>query len=100
MKRIYNIVLGLVLLLLVGISCSKKQFAEKYYDPSKTTTVSCEKLFTGVLYAGRQYTYVSYWRLITWDRFFGRFSQTTGYNNTSGIYQVTDGYAGDRWNNF
>ena len=100
MKRIYNIVLGLVLLLLVGISCSKKQFAEKYYDPSKTTTVSCEKLFTGVLYAGRQYTYVSYWRLITWDRFFGRFSQTTGYNNTSGIYQVTDGYAGDKWNNF
>lgn len=100
MKRIYNIVLGLVLLLSVGISCSKQQFAEKYYDPSKTTTVSCEKLFTGVLYAGRQYTYVSYWRLITWDRFFGRFSQTTGYNNTSGIYQVTDGYAGDRWNNF
>lgn len=100
MKRIYTIILGIALLLSVGISCSKQQFADRYYDPSKTTTVSCEKLFTGVMFAGRQYMYVSYWRLITWDRFFGRFSQTTGYNNTSGIYQVTDGYAGDRWNNF
>ena len=100
MKRIYTIVLGLALLLSVGISCSKQQFADKYYDPSKTTTVSCEKLFTGVMFAGRQYMYQSYWRLITWDRYFGRFAQTTGYNNTSGIYQVTPSYAGDRWNNF
>ena len=100
MKRIYTIVLGLALLLSVGISCSKKQFEDKYYDPSKTTTYSTEKLFTGVIFAGRQYMYQSYWRLITWDRFFGRFAQTTGYNNKSGIYEVTDGYANDRWNNF
>ena len=100
MKRIITIALGLVLLLFLGVSCSKQQFADKYYDPSKTTSVSCEKLFTGVMYAGRQYMYVSYWRLITWDRFLGRFSQTTGYNNSGGIYEVSPGYAGDRWNNF
>lgn len=100
MKRIYTIFLGIALLLSVGVSCSKQQFADRYYDPSKTTTVSCEKLFTGVLYTGKQYTYVSYWRLITWDRFLGRFAQTTGYNNSSGIYEVTPSYAADRWNNF
>ncbi len=100
MKKIFTIVLGIALLLTVGISCSKKQFADNYYDPSKTTTVSCEKLFTGVMYAGRQYMYVSYWRLITWDRFLARFSQTIGYNNSGSIYEVTPGYAGDRWNNF
>ena len=100
MKRIYTIALGIVLLLSVAVSCSKQQFADNYYDPSKTTTVSCEKLFTGVMFAGRQYMYVSYWRLITWDRFLGRFAQTTGYNNSGGIYEVSPGYAADRWNNF
>ena len=100
MKKIFTIVLGIALLLTVGISCSKKQFADNYHDPSKNASVSCENLFTGVMYAGRQYMYVSYWRFITWERFMGRFSQTIGYNNSGGIYEVTPSYAGDRWNNF
>ena len=100
MKRIYTIILSLVVLVSLGVSCSKQQFSDKYYDPSKTTTVTCEKLFTGVMFAGRQYMYVSYWRLITWDRYFGCFAQTRGFNNSSGIYQLNPSYAGDRWNNF
>lgn len=82
-------------------SCSDDSFTCLYEDPGKTTTVSSDKLMTGVFYSTRQYMYNAYWRMYTWDYIFGRYAQTIGYANNSGwVYSYNDGYAFDRWDNF
>lgn len=82
-------------------SCSNKLFEELYPDPSKTSTATCDKLMTGTFIAGNQNTFNSYWRMYTWDNYFGKLAQTIGFSNNSGtVYYINDGYANDRWNNF
>jgi hypothetical protein len=56
---------------------------------------------TGAFIAGNQNTFNSYWRMYTWDNYFGKLAQTIGFSNNSGsVYYINDGYANDRWNNF
>ena len=101
MKKIYALTIALGTLMLLGTSCSNKAFDEKYFDPSKTTEATCDKLMTGTFYAGNQNTFNSYWRMYTWDNYFGKLAQTIGFSNNSGsVYYINDGYANDRWNNF
>ena len=100
MKKIYALMLGIVTLAAL-VSCSEDDYASKYLDPSKTTTVTCDKLMTGAFMAGNQNTFNSYWRMYTWDNYFGKLAQTIGFSNNSGtVYYINDGYANDRWNNF
>jgi hypothetical protein len=100
MRNIFSI-LFIAAILLIAASCNDQDFTSKYNDPSKTTTVTCPRLMTGVFYAGREYTFNSYWRIFTWDySAMGRYSQTLGFQNTEGRYQFSDGYYSDRWNNF
>ncbi len=104
MKKIFALTLGITVLFSV-LSCSKKDFDDRYYDPSKTTTVSCDKLMTGVFYVGcdqyKSFGYNTYWRLYTWEGFFAQLTQQKGFNNNSGgVYFLQDGWATDRWNNF
>lgn len=100
MKKIYALMLGLAALVSFS-ACSEDDYASKYLDPSKTTTVTCEKLMTGAFMAGNQNTFNSYWRMYTWDNYFGKLAQTIGFSNNSGtVYYINDGYANDRWNNF
>lgn len=82
-------------------SCANKLFEELYPDPSKTSTATCDKMMTGTFIAGNQNTFNSYWRMYTWDNYFGKLAQTIGFSNNSGsVYYINDGYANDRWNNF
>ena len=104
MKKIFALALGITVLASL-FSCSKKDFDEKYYNPAKTTTVTCDKLFSGVLYVGcdqyKSFGYNTYWRLYTWEGFFAQLTQQRGFNNNSGgVYFLQDGWATDRWNNF
>lgn len=100
MKKLYSLILTVVAVVAVS-SCSKDDFKEKYVDPSKTTSVSCDKLMTGVFMSGRSYTFNKYWRMYTWDNYFAKLSQTIGTSTNSGsMYYINDGYAADRWNNF
>ena len=100
MKKIYALMLGLAALVAFS-ACTEDDYASKYLDPSKTTTVTCEKLMTGAFMAGNQNTFNSYWRMYTWDNYFGKLAQTIGFSNNSGtVYYINDGYANDRWNNF
>ncbi len=100
MKKIYAFMLGLAALVSFS-ACTEDDYASKYLDPSKTTTVTCEKLMTGAFIAGNQNTFNSYWRMYTWDNYFGKLAQTIGFSNNSGtVYYINDGYANDRWNNF
>lgn len=101
MKKIYIAFIAAIALVASLYSCSNAQFGELYPDPSKTSTATCDKLLTGTLYAGNQNTFNSYWRMYTWDNYFGKLAQTIGFKNNSGtVYYINDGYANDRWNNF
>lgn len=100
MKKLYSLILAVVAVASV-YSCSDKDFKDKYYDPSKTTSVTCDKLMTGAFMAGNGYTFNAYWRMYTWDYCFGKLAQTIGVNMNSGsMYYIQDGYANDRWNSF
>lgn len=104
MKKIFALTLGITVLMSL-FSCSKKDFDDRYYDPSKTTTVSCEKLMTGVFYTAcnqyRAYGYNTYWRLFTYEGLMAQLTQQKGFtNNSGGVYYLADSYATDRWNNF
>lgn len=104
MKKIFALTLGLTVLFSL-FSCSKKDFDDRYYDPAKTTTVTCDKLMSGVFYAGcnqyKSFAYNTYWRLYTWEGFFAQLTQQRGFNNNSGgVYYIQDGWITDRWNNF
>ena len=83
MKKIYALMLGLAALVAFS-ACTEDDYASKYLDPSKTTTVTCDKLMTGAFYAGNQNTFNSYWRMYTWDNYFGKLAQTIGFSNNSG----------------
>ncbi len=100
MKKIFTLILTLVALASL-FSCSKKDFDDKYYDPSKTTLVTPDKMMTGAFMSGRDYTFNAYWRMYTWDNYMGKLSQTIGFGVQSGtMYYINDGYASDRWKNF
>ena len=101
MKKIYFYFILLATALSFN-SCSDSQYSNRYDDPSKTATASCDKLMTGVFYTGRTYTFNSYWRMYTWDNtVIGVYAQTLGFLNSAGtIYAANDSYANDRWVNF
>ncbi len=100
MKKLYSLILAVVAVVAIS-SCSKDDFKDKYVDPSKTTSVSCDKLMTGAFMFGRDYTFNAYWRMYTWDNYFGKLCQNIGTGTNSGsMYFINDGYATDRWNNF
>lgn len=105
MKKIFSIALGLAIVGALLSSCSKNAFEEKFYDPSKTTSVTCDKLMTGMFYVSidvyKSYGYTAYWRLYTWEHHFAQLTQAIGYVHNSGSdYDIADSYATDRWNNF
>lgn len=101
MKKIFSLLLGFAMMYNFT-ACSDDEYTDKYSDPSKTATATCERLMTGVFYTGAQYTYNSYWRQYTWDNVVaGKFAQTFGFANSEGSrYALSDSYANDRWGNF
>ncbi|MDR3129156.1 MAG: SusD/RagB family nutrient-binding outer membrane lipoprotein [Tannerellaceae bacterium] len=101
MKQLFSIFLASASLCLFT-NCSDADFSDKYADPSKTSEVSCEKLMTGVFYAGKTFTTPEYWRIFTFDfQFLGRCAQTVGFINEKGRYAGGgETYFNDRWTHF
>lgn len=105
MKKILSLAMGVVAAMSIS-SCSDEAYTEKYNDPSKATTVSCDKLFTGVVWTGRTYGMQTYWGLCTFQLpQIGSYSQI----GTHFVYDEGTDYAGtgsyvsygnDRWKNF
>jgi len=102
MKKIYFIMMIAVVAMLGLASCSDDDYTSKYTDPSKTNTVTCDKLMTGVFLTGKQYAQSTYWRLFTFDtQFIGRLASTYGYTSDKDAYGgVAEDYNDDRWENF
>lgn len=101
MKKIYLLLLGFVMV--SGfVACSDDDYTDKYADPSKTNTASCDKLMTGVFYTGAEFTYNSYWRMYTWENGgVSKYAQTVGFTNSEGDrYTLIDRYTKARWERF
>lgn len=95
-----SIIAGCAALLALG-SCSDDEYTKRYDDPSKTSTVTCEKLMTGLFKMADDYTSPRYYRLWTFDNgLIGRYAQTVGFTNSTGRYVAGDQYINDRWSNF
>jgi len=88
-------------LALAFIACSDESFNEKYPDPSQTTSISCEKIMTGVFWNGRGYTFKGYYGVFGWESAaVSRYAQTLGFINSVGRYEIGETYYADRWSNF
>lgn len=103
MKKISLFALGIVGAM-AFTACSDEAYTEKYNDPSKTTTVSCDKLFTGVVWTGRTYGMQTYWGLCTFELpQIGAYSQVSSHFSADVDYEGTGSYVSygnDRWTNF
>lgn len=107
MKKLsYIMILGLMAAAFSITSCSDSDFESKYADPSKTNTVSCDKLLTGVLFEATtsnvRYGMAAYWRLFTFDtQFLGRLCDVYGYTGSKSAYEgLAASYNNNRWNTF
>jgi hypothetical protein len=100
MKPLFSTLITAALLLTLS-GCSESDFSDLYADPSKTSTVSCDKLMTGVFFTGKTFTTQEYWRVFTFDYgFLGRCTQTVGFVNSAGRYGIAESYSKDRWTHF
>lgn len=100
MKKIVCFILTAICLSLAS-GCKDSDFADLYVNPAGTSTVSCEKLMTGVFWSSRWHTMGElYWRYIFDKNHLGIYCQTVGYLNTADRYAGTRGYQQNRWNNF
>ena len=87
MKKISLFALGIVGAM-AFTACSDEAYTEKYNDPSKTTTVSCDKLFTGVVWTGRTYGMQTYWGLCTFELpQIGAYSQVSSHFSADADYE-------------
>ena len=101
MKKIFSIMLGLAAMTSL-FSCKDSEYTDRYANPAQTQNATCEKLMTGAFYAGKDYTFNSYWRMYTWDNgILGKYAQTIGAANAPGSYYIAnDSYANNRWEGF
>lgn len=107
MKKLsYIFMLGLTVATFSMTSCSDDAYDSKYTDPSKTSTVTCDKLMTGILIEATtgngRYGLASYWRLFTFDtQFIGRLCDVYGYTGSKDAYAgLAESYNNNRWNAF
>lgn len=103
MKKILFFVIGVVVAMSIT-SCADDDYTSKYNNPSKTTSVSCDKLFTGVVWTGRTYGMHTYWGLCTFELpQIGVYAQVSSHFTNDADYEGTGsyiGYGNDRWSNF
>ena len=102
MKNIKSLIAGLCGVVALTTACSDSDYTEKYDNPAQTTKVTCDRLMTGTLYYGREYTFNAYWRMYTRDNgIIGKYAQTNGFTNANNsMWSAQDSYVGNRWENF
>src|SRR5215207_943887 len=88
-------------LLLISNACTEEDFADSYFDPSKSATSSVEKQFTGFMVSNVEYVVPSYWNYFVVLRpTVNRWTQAVGWVNAPGQYVPGAGLISDRWNNY
>lgn len=101
MKKILSVALGAAAMAGLLASCSEDSFDSKYSDPSKTSTVSVNQVFTGVMNAGKDYMDPMYYRYYTQSTTSGVFSGIIANSNGRGRFRgAGEGYYNVRWKSF
>lgn len=101
MKKILSVALGAAAMAGLLASCSEESFDSKYSDPSKTSTVSVNTVFTGVMNAGKDYMDPMYYRYYTQSTTSGVFSGIISNSNGRGRFRgAGEGYFNTRWKSF
>lgn len=95
------LILSSAILLLV-VSCSKKDFDDNYYNPEASVTGDVPRVFSGMLYnhsKGNANTILPrYWNMYVFKLPMpGKYSQTFGYTATPGRYDQATAYNQLRW---
>jgi hypothetical protein len=100
-NTISKIILAVSMVALITTSCSKDKLAEIYPDPSKTSSASVERFFTGVLQSSMDYVRMEYWRLFVVEQpSMGHYTQVMGWTNGEKQYEIAIGPVSDRWNSY
>lgn len=98
MKKIFLILLSSALLL--G-ACKKTDFEDSYSDPSKISTSTVEKQFTGFLVSNKGYVLPDYWNyFVVLRTTINHYNQAVGFVNANAQYVPGAAGIGDRWNAF
>jgi len=81
--------------------CQLSEFEDNYADPSKLSTSSVERQFTGFMMANRGYVLPDYTDYFVNLRItLNRFNQATGWVNGENQYVPGSAAVGGRWNNY
>ena len=100
MKKIFLLSLAAVGLL-TFVSCSDEDYAKRYENPSKTSTVGVPQVFTGVLQAGNAWMNPCYYRYYTQSPSEGMFAGVIGTQNGRGRYRgAGEGCFNTHWKDF
>ncbi|MDQ6477670.1 SusD/RagB family nutrient-binding outer membrane lipoprotein [Dyadobacter sp. LHD-138] len=88
-------------LMLVAMSCSESEFAARYADPSKVSTTTIEKQYTGFLGSNMDYILPKYRNyFVSLRTSVNRYTQATGWANDAGQYVPGSSGIEDVWFNY
>jgi hypothetical protein len=98
MKK-YIIGMGLFVLAAVSFSSCKKALEDKFTNPERSTTPSIPGFFTSMLNNDR--VAAKYWNVRTFLSIgTGVYAQTAYFSNGNSVYQQSDGYSQQYWDDF
>jgi len=98
MKKI--IVFGIVVLMTFN-ACNKDDFADSYADPSKISTSTVEKMYSGFIYTNRDYVMKQYWNyFVVLRTTLTHYTQAVGWINGTSQYIPGEAGIGARWSNY
>lgn len=91
-----------VLALLITItSCQKEEFADAYPDPSKVSSTTIERQYTGIFNAGVDYVVPNYWNYFVVLRItLNPWTQSIGWINTPNQYVPGSAAVDAVWGNY
>jgi hypothetical protein len=98
MKKI-SVFLTIFAAMFIFSTCSEEDFGDKYFDPSKVTSTSVDKLMTGVLERAKSFLTISYFRYMLHDPDVGHICQTWGCSKSGSLYQA-DLYLESGWDDY
>lgn len=99
MKKIVYLLIAA--LALGATACKKKDFSDAYADPSKISTTSVEKQFTGFLASNRWYVLPDYWNyFVVLRTTINHYVQAVGWVNSPNQYVPGGAAITDRWNSY
>ncbi len=96
-----KILIALTVLGVMVSSCSKSDFADAYADPSKISTTTVEKQFSGFLQTNKDYVLPAYWNyFVVLRTTLHYYTQSVGWVNANNQYVPGMAAINARWGNY